>query len=176
MVDDSVYILATHDETEPCQVEQNKHPTVSRREHASSKALPLFATGRFFSLIEFDAAQTRQDYIGHQAREIFTHLLVTIPAAWGLCLLLARRTEDSNIPERSAPHWWTLFAVATGVVGALLGAAVCLASLMVDSASHGQSADLAILLFPHFFEHGFGYLVVPVMAALVYELANNPSE
>jgi len=115
-------------------------------------------------------------YIGHQAREIFTHLLVTIPAAWGLCLLFARRAEDSNIPERSAPHWWTLFAVATGVVGALLGVAVCLASLMVDAASHGQSADLAILLFPHFFEHGFGYLVVPVTAALVYELGNNPSE
>jgi hypothetical protein len=63
-----------------------------------------------------------------------------------------------------------LLAVATGISGALLGLAVCVASLVFDAASHGQTTDVAMLLFPHFFEHGATYLVVPALAALVYEL------
>ena len=44
-------------------------------------------------------------YIGHQAREIFTHVLVTLPAAWGFCLLLARHAEHSKCrgTRRAAP-------------------------------------------------------------------------
>ena len=109
-------------------------------------------------------------YIGHQAREIFTHVLVTLPAAWGLCLLLSRPAEHADAAERSAPRGWTLLAMSIGIAGALLGASVCLASLLLDAASHGQTADIAMLLCPHFFEHGATYLVVPVVAALVYEV------
>ena len=58
-----------------------------------------------------------------------------------------------------------------GVAGILLAAYVCVAALMVGAASHGQTTDPVTLIFPHFFEHSFTYLVVPVMAVLVYETA-----
>ena len=49
-------------------------------------------------------------------------------------------------------------------------------SLALDAASHGQTTDIAMLLCPHFFEHGFTYLVVPLVAALVYQVGAGRSE
>ena len=39
------------------------------------------------------------------------------------------------------------------------------------AASQGQTENVILLLGPHVFEHTFTYLVVPLIAALVYESA-----
>lgn len=115
-------------------------------------------------------------YLGHQARELFTHALVTVPAGWGGCLLLAQprtgRTETSRMePERASPSAVVAATLVAGTLGILLGGYVCVAALRADAVSHGQTPDLAMLIFPHFFEHSFTYLVVPTVARLAYEVA-----
>ncbi len=110
-------------------------------------------------------------YLGHQAREIMTHVIVTLPIGWGGCILLQRRALPAT---QLAPFsGWTrgLIRGAPWILGAgLAWVYVLLASLKSDAASHGQSADWVTLIFPHFFEHGFTYLVVPLAAALTYSL------
>jgi hypothetical protein len=110
-------------------------------------------------------------YLGHAAREIMTHVVVTLPIGWGGCILLCR----SQLPPSGVnpPRAWTggLLRSAPWILGAgLVWTYVLVASLRADAASHGQSADWTILIFPHFFEHGFTYLVVPLTAAVTYSL------
>jgi hypothetical protein len=104
-------------------------------------------------------------FLGHQAREVFTHSVVTIPIAWSVCLLLARSTW--NTPGvGTAPVAASLLA---GGIGAIVGLFVLLGSLATSAASQGQSESLAVLIFPHFFEHTFSYVVATLSAALVFE-------
>jgi hypothetical protein len=115
-------------------------------------------------------------YLGHQARELFTHALVTVPAGWGGCLLLAQPPTGVAQPAKSRSERASRSAVVgatlvAGTLGILLGGYVCAAALRVDAVSHGQTPDLAMLIFPHFFEHSFTYLVVPTVARLAYEVA-----
>ncbi len=113
-------------------------------------------------------------YLGHQARELFTHALVTVPVAWGVCLLslpkepLAAPTRPF-FERRVAPN--VVATLGAGALGLLIGGYVCIAALRSDSISYGQTTDLAMLIFPHFFEHSFTYLVVPLVAMLVFEVA-----
>jgi hypothetical protein len=51
------------------------------------------------------------------------------------------------------------------IVGLFLGGA----SIATSAASQGQSDNVAVLVFPHFFEHSFSYLVSTLAAALVFE-------
>jgi len=111
-------------------------------------------------------------FLGHQARELFTHVLVTVPAAWGFCLLLSRNVEITSLEEGLRSYSWPMTASA-GVIGALLGVYVCAGALMTDAASYGQTSDVTMLVFPHFFEHSFTYAVVLSVAALVYELVGS---
>ena len=61
-------------------------------------------------------------------------------------------------------------AMIAGALGVLLGSYVCVAALMAEAISHGQTTDLAMLIFPHYFEHSFTYLIVPIIAVLVCRL------
>ena len=103
-------------------------------------------------------------FVGHQTREAFTHLFVTIPMAWGVCLLLARpdwnRPVDGPVPVAAA---WL-----TGIGGVFVGLFLLVASLAKSAVSQGQSESVAVLVFPHFFEHVFSYLVATLTAALVF--------
>jgi hypothetical protein len=114
-------------------------------------------------------------YLGHQARELLTHALVTVPVGWGFCLLtlpdpaLTAPTSRPS-PERSGTPIIAV-AIAAGALGVVLAGYVGVAALMTDAASHGQTKDLIMLIFPHFFEHSFTYLLVPVVAGLTYTLA-----
>lgn len=115
-------------------------------------------------------------YLGHQARELFTHALVTVPLAWGACLLLLPKTEWAAptrplFERRAAPS--VVAAQGAGALGLFIGGYVCIAALRSDSISYGQTTDLAMLIFPHFFEHSFTYLVVSLVAMLVFEIAAN---
>lgn len=127
----------------------------------------------FFTRSLADLALPFRDpqYLGHQAREIMTHVVVTLPIGWGGCVLLQRRALPTT--QLNSFSSWTL-GLLRGAPW-ILGAAaawlyVLLASLRADAASHGQSTDWTILIFPHFFEHGFTYLVVPLTAAVTYSL------
>lgn len=106
---------------------------------------------------------------GHQAREVFTHSLVTLPAAWGVCLLLSRPAVVTSSERRFRTHAWPITASAA-VIGVLLGIYLCLGALMTEATSYGQTKDVAMLIFPHFFEHSFTYVLVPSVAVLTYEV------
>jgi hypothetical protein len=113
-------------------------------------------------------------YLGHQVREVLTHVLVTVPLAWGVCMLMLSSLKAAAKPRtisRPVPISTTIAGMMiAGSVGILLATYLCVAALMVGAASHGQTADPVTLIFPHFFEHSFTYLVVPMVAALVYEI------
>ena len=115
-------------------------------------------------------------YLGHQARELVTHLLTTLPISWGVCLLLAAgvragRPLPTSTAFRATP--FLIRSLAAGGAGALLGLFLGLGAALNDAPSQGQTEDVAMLVFPHFFEHSFSYLVVPAVAALTYQLAAN---
>ncbi len=109
-------------------------------------------------------------YLGHEAREIFTHVLVSLPIGWSACLLLtekgARRTVALTWPPRfSRLVTASLLAGAAGTAAILYAG---LAAVLAQSASYGQTDDFVTLVAPHFFEHSFTYLVVPIFALLAY--------
>ena len=131
----------------------------------------VFSRGYLF----FELKQPFRDpqYLGHQARELLTHALVTVPVAWGVCILMLsnwKTTLAAKTTSRTVSISTTI-AVIAGVAGFLLATYVCVAALMAGAASHGQTTDPVTLIFPHFFEHSFTYLVVPMVAVLVYEIA-----
>ncbi|MEO6222679.1 MAG: hypothetical protein ABIP90_05475 [Vicinamibacterales bacterium] len=110
-------------------------------------------------------------FLGHQLRELFTHSFVTLPLALGTCLSLARRYSPSTpLPREAGPGTlhssWPI--ILTGAVAILSGAFLLTASVLSDAQSHGQTAGLAALLFPHFAEHALGYVFVPALAGLLY--------
>ena len=109
-------------------------------------------------------------YLGHQAREVLTHAIVTLPLALGVCLSLAGRTAAPNpIEIRGGPIAGALAWLAAGATVLLY---VLAAAWGADAASHGQSSDMVTLVFPHFFEHGFTYLVTAMTAAGSRRLAS----
>lgn len=104
-------------------------------------------------------------YLGHQAREVFTHALVGIPLGWGVCLALARDSWTRNESGSVSLAW----PIASGAAGVVLALYLAAASVMTSAASQGQSDSLAVLIFPHFFEHVFSYIVTALAAAVVFE-------
>jgi hypothetical protein len=103
-------------------------------------------------------------FIGHQVRESLTHAAVTVPVAWGTCLMLSKSRrairDDGTVPLRGA--------LLTGGAGVLVGLFLLISGLVRSAASQGQSQSLVVLLFPHFFEHSFSYVVAGLTAGLVY--------
>jgi hypothetical protein len=59
--------------------------------------------------------------------------------------------------------------LACGAGGLLLAVYLLVGALGTSAVSQGQTKSLSLLIFPHFFEHVFSYLVVPLVAGLVYE-------
>ncbi|MEO8454012.1 MAG: hypothetical protein ABI454_02535 [Sphingomicrobium sp.] len=104
-------------------------------------------------------------YLGHEIREIFTHSLVTMPLGIGV-LLLYPREKGEFLAQPGSGLVGSIFLV--GVAIALL-AYVLLAAIGADAASEGQSDSMITLLAPHFFEHGFTYLVTSITAVVVFE-------
>jgi hypothetical protein len=133
----------------------------------------VFSHGRMF----FELEQPFRDpqYLGHQAREVLTHALVTVPVAWGVCILLLSNRKTSFSAKSTS---WNLppppaiaVTVMAGISGVVLATYVCVAALMAGAVSHGQTTDPVTLIFPHFFEHSFTYVLVSVVAALTYAVA-----
>ena len=104
-------------------------------------------------------------FLGHQLRELFTHTLVTLPLAMGMCVKLASIVACGG-DARSTESVWPI--AMAGVVSVFAGAFLLAASVVTRAQAHGQTSGLAGLLFPHFFEHSPGYLLVPAISGLIY--------
>ena len=98
-------------------------------------------------------------HLGHQARELATHALVTLPLALGAALLA--RGEPGEL--RSGRSSRTAL-VAAAALAVLLGAWLALGAVATGASSQGQTSDLVVLLCAHVFEHSLGYLLVPLVA------------
>ena len=105
-------------------------------------------------------------YLGHQLRELVTHVPVTLPLALGACFVLARRFSASEPGMRSRLSAWPIFAA--GGLAAICGAYVLVGSVLLKAQSYGQKKMLSELVFPHFFEHSLGYIFVCALAGFVY--------
>lgn len=106
-------------------------------------------------------------FLGHQARELLTHTLVTLPLAVGACLWIAgelvqAERRDSQVENRR------LLISATGGCSVLIGIYLALGVILTGARSKGQSQSLAVLIFPHFFEHSFTYVITPLFAGALY--------
>jgi hypothetical protein len=106
-------------------------------------------------------------FLGHQARELFTHVLVTLPLALGVCVGLSGRLARADGARSSESLSAIVFAGLASVVSALF---LLVMSLLTGARDQGQTDSLAGLLFPHFFEHALGYLLVPALAGVFYLL------
>ena len=103
-------------------------------------------------------------FLGHQARELLTHSLVTLPLSLGTVLALARRFGDSSGTSR--PSVWPIYASAS--VAVALGLYLAVGSVVTGAHLERQTQSVYSAIFPHFFEHAFTYLVVPLTAGLAY--------
>ena len=106
-------------------------------------------------------------FLGHQVREVFTHVLVTVPMAWAACLYLAG--DQANVSRHGGVS--IRWSAVAGVGGLLIGVYLLTGGLLTSAASQGLTASVTMLLCPHFFEHSYTYAIVPLVAALVYESA-----
>lgn len=104
-------------------------------------------------------------FLGHQIRELFTHTLVTLPLAMGVCFELAEKFSPGGSARSNASNWPIYLAGGLSVV---CGAFLLVASVLRKAQEHGQTTSLPALLFPHFFEHSLGYVLVPALAGLLY--------
>lgn len=141
------------------------------RSHRLGQSICLASAGVYglFTLVFLPNLDPFRDplFLGHQVREAFTHLLVTVPVGWAACAGAA----DAYVlaaPNRGHSTAWSLIS---GGVGLLIGVYILVGGLITSAVSEGQSASLTMLLCPHFFEHSFTFVVVPLAAALVYESA-----
>lgn len=127
----------------------------------------FFAVFLAFTVLFVPSAESFTDpvFLGHQAREVLTHSVVTIPIAWSVCLLLARSAW--NTPGTGAAP--VAASLVAGGIGATVGLFVLVGSLATSAASQGQSESLAVLIFPHFFEHAFSYVVATLAAGVVFQ-------
>jgi len=108
-------------------------------------------------------------YIGHEARELFTSVLVTLPLAFGLGFLAAGEcAPPASGADRNAQRARWVTAIAAGVA---LGLYLVLGAVLMDAASSGQTDDVVMLIAPHFFEHAQTYAVVTLMALAVHRYA-----
>jgi len=107
-------------------------------------------------------------FIGHQARELFTHTLVTVPLTLGTLTVVAKRLGGSFRSGEPAPARLAGGVYVTGTLGVVLGAYLTVGVLVTGAASMGQTESLARTVGAHFFEHSLGYALVPLVALLGY--------
>ncbi len=103
-------------------------------------------------------------FLGHQARELFTHALVTVPLAIGCCLAMPRN-EPEAAPAK--PRIWPIVAMAVFI---LLAAYLAFGIVLTRSQRLAQTNDWIKVICGHFFEHTIGYLVVTVHSVFFYLL------
>lgn len=102
-------------------------------------------------------------FLGHQAREAVTHALVTLPLGLGVCLALARLEPPAG--HRGGPPR-AVFLVA--LAAAVMVAWTAIGTVLTGAKDESQSESLVQLVFVHFFEHGFSYVLTPALAGWLF--------
>jgi len=111
-------------------------------------------------------------FLAHQARELFTHLLVTLPLALGVCAWLGDRVSPPVLP--AAAQHTDFLARIFGVIGVVFGLYLIAGTLVTAGYVDGQTHNMVSLVFAHIFEHSFTYLLVPLVAGSCYLAAGLP--
>lgn len=111
----------------------------------------------------FITAFTDTVFLGHQARELLTHALVTVPLAFWACYIVAHKPAPSAIDRRVLS-----VGIALGGITILCALYIGMNALSGGAMDQGQSTDIRVLIFPHFFEHSFSYLITSVTAVAVF--------
>lgn len=106
-------------------------------------------------------------YLGHEAREIATHLIMTLPLALGGAVLLQGPFRETAGIVRTRPTDWA-WPIALLTVAFVMASYALVAAMASGAASEGQTDDIVSLVFVHFFEHDLGYTLVPFVAASAY--------
>ncbi|MCL6481860.1 MAG: hypothetical protein K6U02_09040 [Firmicutes bacterium] len=104
-------------------------------------------------------------YLGHQARELFTHGLVTLPLAVGACLKL---TGEVLVPSARRKTARMRAVGLAGAVAGLLAAFLILGALRTGAAQQAQTQEHYRLIAAHVFEHTLGYLLVTAVSVCCY--------
>jgi hypothetical protein len=105
-------------------------------------------------------------YLGHQARELATHAIVTVPLGLGLCLrLAATRPLD---PRRMLAGLLSPAVLGPALLAIAIGVYLAAGVMMTGAVDQGQTSSLSALIFPHFFEHTLTYLVVGLISPAAY--------
>ncbi len=125
-------------------------------------SLMLFFVGTLLLVPNFRPF-TDAVHIGHQARELFTHLLVTLPLSYGAGLLVLRMLGGIQ-PSTMRPMWLRSVPGSSWVAGAgvvVIGAYLTVGFLITSAYGQGQSNSVVALVLVHFFEHAPTYLFTP---------------
>ena len=138
-------------------------PRFSRNGYLWIASWVLLAIGCF--VFGLDAAPFGNPlYLGHEARESFTHALVTVPLAIGLLVW-------SDPQPRGRRYFWPGIILIGAVCMMLMAYQAVGAVIAVLVGRQAQTRDLTKLICGHFFEHTFSYLVVPLHALWFFLLA-----
>lgn len=137
----------------------------------TTKSTPLYlgSLAGFFLLTFFFGLTTEPfadtQYLGHQARELFTHGLVTLPLAVGSCLTLTEGVPVSSADRRAGTRRSVWLACAATV---LLGMYVTFGALLTGASQQAQTHELHRLVAAHVFEHALGYVLVAAGSVCFY--------
>lgn len=129
-----------------------------------------------FGLLTVGFGVTREPFVdtvslGHQARELFTHTLVTVPLALAACLAcVSARIEV----RRPVARLGELEVAVPAALSVALGAYLALGVMATDAVAEGQATSISALLFPHIFEHTLTYVLVGTAAPAMYLFAARP--
>jgi hypothetical protein len=139
-------------------------PPIANRPFVLISALLLFAILTIIFGLS-SAPFTDARFLGHQARELFTHALITVPLAIGCCLSIPRKEPTTE--SASKPGIWPAVAIVTCIIlAAYLGFGI----VLTRSEHLAQTNDWVKVICGHFFEHTISYLVVTVHSVFFYLL------
>jgi len=106
-------------------------------------------------------------FLGHQARELATHAIASVPLGIFACAVLA---EPGRIfPSRNTAARAGIVFVSLSIA---LGIYIVAGALLTGADKLGQSSDIRVLIFPHFLEHALGYFVFLTLAPAVFLTAS----
>jgi len=102
---------------------------------------------------------TSQRYVGHQAREILTHGLITLPLVFALGVLAGRARHAVGAPRSAMVPRVLAWVAVFGIPGFL---AIAFSSTTLESSAQLESG-LAGVVAAHVFEHALDFALVLVM-------------
>jgi hypothetical protein len=98
-------------------------------------------------------------YLGHQAREIMTHAMTSLPLGFAMLALVHRASGAMHARRDGAPPRLLLASVVVIPICLAIGV------LTQDAMATGQTdRGLAAMVAAHFFEHALDYVLISCLA------------